>query len=282
MIFNYHDEASSREAAPARHTALPLRRPWSTLCATQIIMLQTSNITDRVHIILVEPQDSLNIGSVARAMMNLGFSRLHLVRPHEFSPEKALVTGRWAESLIRSAIVHDSLSDALKEMHDVIGFSSNSRPHRGEPIPLPDWINQRTLTPRTNTALLFGREDTGLSPEAIEQCRTLVRIPSHAEYPAFNLAQSALLVMYEISRLGWDTIERPNTELPSWEQYSHLDRICGEVMNASGFHRCDNGDPTAAAVKNMLRRIQMSEREMRIMLALFNRVRISLERTRAS
>lgn len=244
-------------------------------------MLPPSNLTDSIHIILVEPQDSLNVGSVARAMMNLGFSHLHLVRPREFSFEKALVTGRWAESLISSATMHNSLAEALANMHDVIGFSSNSRPHRGEPIPLPDWVNQRPLSPTTNTALLFGREDTGLSPEAIEQCRLLVRIPSRAEYPAFNLAQSALIVMYEISRLEWDGIKSQETTPPTWEQYVHLDRICGEVMSASGFHHHEDGDPTAAAIKNMLRRIQMSEREMRIMLALFNRVRISLERSGA-
>jgi tRNA C32,U32 (ribose-2'-O)-methylase TrmJ len=51
-------------------------------------------------------------------------------------------------------------------------------------------------------------------------------------------------------------------------------------MEASGFHHHEAGDPTATAVKNMMRRIQMSEREMRIMLALFNRVRITLGRSR--
>lgn len=244
-------------------------------------MLAPSHITDQIHIVLVEPQDSLNVGSVARAMMNLGFAHLHLVRPREFSVEKSLITGRWAEELIRHAVIHDSLAEALSSMHDVIGFSSNSRPNRGEPIPLPDWIDQKPFSAAQATALLFGREDTGLSPEAIEQCRLLVRIPSRAEYPAFNLAQSALVAMYEISRLGWNHIERPHTELPTWEQYAHLDRICGEVMRASGFHHCEEGDPTATAIKNMLRRIQMSEQEMRIMLALFNRVRISLERSQA-
>lgn len=220
------------------------------------------------------------MGSVARAMKNLGFTHLHLVRPKEFSLEISLITGRWAEDLLRRAMIHDSLSEALEGIHDVVGFSSNSRPHRGEPIPLPDWMHQQPFNTTHKTALLFGREDTGLPPEAIEQCRLLVRIPSRAEYPAFNLAQSALLAMYEISRLAWDAIEQSPTELPTWEQYAHLDRICGEVMSASGFHHCEEGDPTAVAVKTILRRSQMSEREIRIMLALFNRVRISLERSR--
>lgn len=164
-------------------------------------------------------------------------------------------------------------------MHDVIGFSSHHRPRRGEPIPLPDWVD--TLKEQTDRriALLFGREDTGLTVEAIEQCRMLVRIPSHAEYPALNLAQSALVVMYELSRLSWGMLARPHEELPSWNHYTQLDRLCTEVMSASGFHHGEEGDPTAAAIKNMFRRIQMNEKEMRIMLALFNRIRISLEKS---
>jgi tRNA/rRNA methyltransferase len=230
------------------------------------------------HIMLIEPQDSLNIGSVARAMMNLGFKHLHLVRPGNFSLEKALVTGRWAEPLIRCSSIHDSLSEALGTMQDVIGFSSLSRPHRGEPTPLPEWIESINARHVERTALLFGREDTGLTTEAIEQCRMLVRIPSHHDYPAFNLAQSALLTMYELSRFSWDTDSATRDQSPTWNQYERLDQLCSEVMVAAGFRHHEAGDPTAASVKNMLRRIQMNEREMRIMLALFNRVRISLGR----
>jgi tRNA/rRNA methyltransferase len=240
-------------------------------------MLPSNATIDSTHIVLVEPQDSLNIGSIARAMMNFGFRHLHLVKPHEFSLDKALVTGRWAEPLLRSAQVHSSLHEALHDMHDVVGFSSHHRPRRGEPTPLPDWAPSLTNNPVPSRALLFGREDTGLTVEAIEQCRLLVRIPSSADYPALNLAQSAVVVMYELSRLGWDEIERRHDELPSWNHYEQLDRLCREVMNASGFNRAESGDPTSASVLTMLRRMQMNEREMRIMLALFNRIRISLE-----
>ncbi len=233
---------------------------------------------DLFHIMLIEPQDSLNVGSVARAMMNLGFKHLHLVRPHNFSLEKALVTGRWAEALLKSASIHDSLPDALATMKDVIGFSSLSRPHRGEPTPLPEWMEGIKTRPIEQTALLFGREDTGLTTEAIEQCRMLVRIPSHHQYPAFNLAQSALLAMYELSRLSWDAASAAHDETQTLNQYERLDQLCSEVMVSAGFRHHEEGDPTAASVKNMLRRIQMNEREMRIMLALFNRVRISLGR----
>jgi TrmH family RNA methyltransferase len=211
-------------------------------------------------------------------MMNFGFMHLHLVRPHEFSVEKALVTGRWAEELIRGAAVYDSLGEVLGKMHDVVGFSSHHRPRRGEPTPLPDWVSTLVTAPQGRCALLFGREDTGLPVEAIEQCRLLVRIPTRVEYPALNLAQSALVVLYELSRLGWDALERPHDEQPTWNQYAQLDRLCNEVMNASGFHHGEEGDPTAASVRNMFRRIQMNEREMRIMLALFNRIRMASSR----
>lgn len=243
-------------------------------------MLPSSPLIDHTHIILVEPQDSLNIGSVARAMMNFGYTHLHLVRPHEYSLERALVTGRWAEELLRRATIYDSLDQALGTMHDVIGFSSHHRPRRGEPVLLPDWTASLHPTTQQNIALLFGREDTGLTLEAIEQCRLLVRIPTRAEYPALNLAQSVLVALYELSRLTWTDIARPHEELPSWNHYAQLDRVCDEVMRTSGFHHGAAGDPTAATVKNLLRRIQMNEKELRIMLALFNRVRISLEHKR--
>jgi tRNA/rRNA methyltransferase len=241
-------------------------------------MLPPTPTLDHTHIVLVEPQNSLNVGSIARAMMNFGCMHLHLVRPHEFSLDKALVTGRWAEDLLRQAVIHDSLDTALRDMHDVVGFSSHHRPRRGEPIPLPDWVDSLHLHSPGRVALLFGREDTGLTNEAIEQCRILVRIPTRAEYPALNLAQSVLVALYELSRQAWGQIERPTQEFPSWNHYAQLDRLCDEVMRASGFHHGAAGDPTAMSVKNMLRRIQMNEKELRIMLALFNRVRISLER----
>jgi tRNA/rRNA methyltransferase len=242
-------------------------------------MLPTSPYSENTHIVLIEPQDSLNVGSIARAMMNFGYQHLHLVCPHEFSLDRALITGRWAEGLLREARVHDSLDTALRDMHDVVGFSSHHRPRRGEPTLLPDWINTKPCSGNQSLALLFGREDTGLTPEAIEQCRLLVRIPSRAEYPALNLAQSALVVMYELSKDAWPDIERTPTELPSWNQIAQLDRLCDEVMSLAGFHHSAAGDPTAASVKNILRRSQMNERELRIMLALFNRIRISLTRS---
>lgn len=245
-------------------------------------MLPRTSIAELTHIVLVEPQDSLNIGSIARAMMNFGFARLVLVKPNQFSIEKALITGRWAEEILRSTVVYDSIDEALRDMHDVVGFSSQSRPRRGEPMLLPDWLSTLSDSSPRRLAVLFGREDTGLTVEAIEQCRLLVRIPSQAAYPSLNLAQSALVVMYELSRLGWNTIERSSEQLPSWNQYAQLDRLCGEVMVASGFHRGEERDPTAATVKNMLRRITMNEREMRIMLALFNRIRITFERAQGT
>lgn len=244
-------------------------------------MLPPSPLAERFQIILVEPQNSLNVGSVARAMMNLGFNALHLVNPFEFNPEKALVTGRWAEPIIRSAQFHSSIEDALETMDDVVGFSSHRRPQKGDPLPLPDWCAQLAGGPARRTALLFGREDTGLPNEALERCRLLVRIPSSEEYPSFNLAQSVLLVMYQLSQMQWGEIVRSEHELPSWNQYEQLDRIVYEVMCRSGFQKAGADNPIPGLMKTLFRRMQMNEREMRVILAMFNRIRLTLEREAA-
>ena len=68
---------------------------------------------DRFHVVLVEPGDSLNIGAVARAMMNLGYRHLHLVAPPRYEPARAAVTACWATDILEGAAVHDSLEAAL-------------------------------------------------------------------------------------------------------------------------------------------------------------------------
>ena len=71
------------------------------------------------NVVLVEPEESLNIGSVARAMMNLGFYNLHLIRPKNYDRARAQVTACWAGTVLDQLKIHDSPELALSEMQYV-------------------------------------------------------------------------------------------------------------------------------------------------------------------
>ena len=89
--------------------------------------LRVSSNNERIHVFLLEPLGSLNVGSVARAMSNLGFSHLHLIAPRNYHFEKAAKTACWATDVLEKIQVHDTLGEALSEMNDVVGFTSSPK-----------------------------------------------------------------------------------------------------------------------------------------------------------
>ncbi len=244
---------------------------------TNDIWLSKSQLSENIHIVLIESIESLNIGSAARAMKNLGFSNLHLVAPRSYSPEKAKVTACWADDIVNGAIIHSSLEEALSGMQEVVGFSAKQGTFHPGKLLLPEWIDKIQTKPVVKTAILFGPEDCGLNAGHIEHCHWLVRIPSTAECPSFNLAQSVLVALYELSRLNWAGLkcEMDEKQLPTWNEYYQLDRIVDEVLTVSGFF---NGGPAPipGLIKNLFRRMAMDDREMKVMLAVFGRIKRSL------
>ena len=241
--------------------------------------LPSHTLGERFYIVLVEPEHSINIGSVARAMLNFGFKKLILVRPQEFDRERCLITARWASKVIQEAEVIDEFSDALSPMKDVIAFGGRKNSNAMANAILPECISELKQTSTTPTALVFGPEDTGLRNEHLEYCRTVVRIPSSTEYPSFNLAQSVLLVLNELTReLRAQVAPIDVPERPTWNEFRQLDRILDEVLHVSGFYRKGSPETIPPLVKNLFRRAEPDEREMRVLLALFARVQKTMQK----
>lgn len=233
---------------------------------------------DHVHIVLVEPQQSSNIGAVARAMENFGFSKLHLVAPRDFDAEKAKAAACWATDVLNSVKFHRDLEEALSPMHNVVGFSSSHGKNRREPILLPDWTSQLSISTSSELALVFGPEDTGLQNKHLQHCRSLVRLPSTAKNPSFNLAQAVLLVLNELSRRSGDLIPREQLrEMATWSDLYQLDQLVTSVAKESGFESETTSEAIPRILKNLFRRIHPDKREVNILLGLFSRIEKSLK-----
>ncbi|MES2463292.1 MAG: TrmH family RNA methyltransferase [Armatimonadota bacterium] len=262
--------------------------------------LNTGNFCNSFHVILVEPADSLNVGAVARAMMNLGFRHLHLVDPLNYDRPHARVTARRADPLLESMVFHDTFEQAIADMDEVVGLALRSGERPAHFVTLPQWTNalpdkmgSPEETPR-KIALVFGPENSGLRNEHLDQCRWVIRIPSTEEFSAFNLAQSVLLVLYDISRVL--SAELPHEPLPvvppenrrsarkspairpTWNEYFQLDRHLDGVMAETGFVREGSPQPVPALLKSLFRRLELTPQEMGILLAFFARIHAMLRR----
>ena len=233
-------------------------------------------MTDLLHIFLVEPEDNANIGAVARAMKNMGFSHLHLVAPPRFDPVRAAVTACGAGDILDMCTIHESLEDALAPMEDVIGFSGRQGKNRPLRL-LSEWLEDQLSAPYRSTALVFGPEETGLHEKHIAHCRWLVRIPTNPECSSLNLAQAVLIVLYELSKSApFPCAGRCESSPVPWTEFSHLETLVNEVLEKSGFYNEGTPPSLPHLIGNLFRRALPDDREMRILQGIFGRIGKSL------
>lgn len=154
----------------------------------------------RLRIVLVEPREAGNVGAVARAMKNFGFGELWIVGRH---PELLPVSGWWAsgaDDVLAAARFVPTLLEAIGDVHVSVATTSM----RGRTTPVT--YTPRTLATAYNAlaaeqvlALVFGREDSGLTREELVLCQYSAAIPANDAFPTMNLAQSACVFCYELS-----------------------------------------------------------------------------------
>lgn len=152
-------------------------------------------------IVLDRPQDAVNIGAVVRAIKNMGFTQLRLVQPRSYTAADLLRVAHHAEDVIEQIRVYGTLDDALADTVYVVGTSAIA--HSGRALRRDVETLSRELSWRAESglvALLFGTEDDGLNNAALDRCHCVVALPTNPDYPALNLAQSVLLLLYELAR----------------------------------------------------------------------------------
>jgi TrmH family RNA methyltransferase len=150
-------------------------------------------------VVLDEPQDVVNVAAVIRAMLNMGLGRLRLVRPLDFDPYRIEGIAHRSSHIVGAVELHDTLEGAVADAVFVAGTSARPRtanrnyvrPREAAPVVL-EHASAGTV------CVLFGREDRGLTNEALDLCHAIVTIPTEPQYWSLNLAQAFLVVAYEI------------------------------------------------------------------------------------
>ena len=154
---------------------------------------------DNVVVVLDETLDVVNIAGVIRGMMNMGLGRLRLVRPNDFDPYRIQGIAHRSSPIIAATEVHDTLASAIADAVWVVGTSARPRTANR------NYVRPREVAPRIiertsegPVCVLFGREDRGLTNEALDLCQEVAIVPTAPEYWSLNLSQAFLVLAYEI------------------------------------------------------------------------------------
>ena len=165
---------------------------------------------ERVRVVLVDTSHPGNIGAVARAMWTMGLTRLSLVRPKRYPSAEATARAAGADGLLYDAPVLDSLDAALADCTWVVGTTVRSR-HLQLPRLSPREFAARAVEEanRGEVALVFGREQTGLSNEELDQCQAVASIASNPQFGSLNVAAAVQVFAYELRVSATDAARRP-------------------------------------------------------------------------
>lgn len=169
-------------------------------------------MVDKVAIVLVGPQGAANIGAAARAMKNFGITDLRLVDPVSHLSKESLSWAVDARDVLEGARVHVTLDEALSDLTFSAAFTRRLGRTRRRHLALDEAAELVAGKTRAGggCALVFGREDAGLTNDEIGRCDVVIEIPSSAALPSLNLSQSVMLACYEIAKNSGPRIQDPD------------------------------------------------------------------------
>ncbi|MBC3764751.1 tRNA (cytosine(32)/uridine(32)-2'-O)-methyltransferase TrmJ [Neptunicella marina] len=186
---------------------------------------------DKIRVVLVNTSHTGNIGSTARAMKTMGLSQLVLVDPVSEPDGQASALAAGATDVLGNAKIVSTLEEAVADCGLVIGTSARSRT-LSWPMLEPRECGEKLVAEAADypVALVFGRENNGLSNEELQQCHFHVCIPANPDYSSLNLAAAVQTLCYEVRMafLNQTSLPEVEQEYPLVEDlerfYTHLEQ----------------------------------------------------------
>ena len=246
-------------------------------------------ILENIRVVLVHTSHPGNIGAVARALKNMGIGKLYLVAPKQFPDEQANWRAVSAADLLESAVVTETLEEAVADCHFVVGTSA-----RGRRIPWP-LLDPRQCAKRMGAAsahgevaVVFGREDRGLTNEELQLCNLHLNIPTSEAYSSLNLAMAVQIVCYELRMVmelpalpsaddeHWDTPFSSNENMERF--YTHLEETLVDL------EFLDQAAPRQlmSRLRRLYSRVRLDEMELNILRGILTETQKKVAKSRQS
>lgn len=243
------------------------------------------SILRNVRVVLVEPQDPINIGATIRAMKNMGADKLRLVRPVAYDPYRLIGVAHDTEEIIEGIEHFDTIEDAIKDCVRVAGFTARRRAARREIVNASAAADDLvTFAEQGSVAIMFGREDKGLPNEALDLAQRVVTIPT-TDHASLNLAQAVLIALYELHLRANDAtrrLEPPKklTDPPTSERLEMLFSDAYRALEAIAFFKTRNEEHVMRSLRSLIYRAEPDGRETDFLRAMSIEVLRTIDRER--
>lgn len=245
-----------------------------------------------VRIVMVNTTLPANIGSALRAMKTMGLCKLVLVAPKTYPHPDIDALSAGASDLIEQIEIVETLEDAIKDCHLVFGTSARSRTIPWpllEARPAAQKSMQAVMQDQQEIAVVFGREDRGLTNEELALANYHVTIPVNTDYGVLNVSQAIQVICYEMRMATLELINKKpdqeavmhvtNQEDMHWDEplvtheqmeqfYPHIEKMLAEIE----FLDPKNPRLLPLRLRRLFGRIQLDRMEYHLLRGIFSRV----------
>ena len=239
---------------------------------------------ERIVVVLDHPKDLVNIAGVTRVMMNFGLTRLRLVKPDEFDVWRIGGIAHKSQRITEAVTQHETLEEAVADASFVVGTTARARTagrSYTRPREVAAQIAERT---REGTiAIVFGREDRGLTNEDLDRCHAVAIIPTDPTYKSLNLAQACLLLAYEVFlALGEGEGPLPKgrraTRPPTQEELEDTFAALEKGLGAIDFFKSRKPESVLRTLRTLVSRARPDLREARLIAAIGHEIKNKTQR----
>lgn len=221
---------------------------------------------DNIFFVLVEPQHPGNIGAAARALKTMGFKKLVLVNPGNYNVPEAHWMAHASEDVFEKAVVKDSLKDALTDMNFVIATTQRDRGFH-LPYYTPRQLAKKIIPISQNNkiAVVFGRENSGLTNEELGDCHVISTVPAAVNHPSLNLAQTVMIYCYELFNCSWDSDKKYYWNHASYREIEGVFEHLHQSLENVNFVPKDNWDNFIMRFRRFYGRACPEKRDVKLM-----------------
>ena len=239
----------------------------------------------RIKVVLVNTSHPGNIGATARAMANMGLTKLALVQPLEYPSMQATARAAGADYILDDAQLFPSLAKAVEDCTQVYGTTARLRSITWPQMAPQELAEQiRATDGNQDIALVFGRERTGLTNEELDLCQALVHIPVDEGHTSLNLASAVMVVAFSIrsALLVPDTSpqeigKKHSSPAAGSEQLQFYFNSLDQLLNRIAFYK-GNAMRVMRKLRRLYYKAEPSEEDVRILLGTISAINAELDK----
>jgi len=225
---------------------------------------------ENIRVVMVSPLYGGNIGSVCRAMANMGLSDLAIAAPRKTDEGETRMMACHSVGIYDERKEYPSLAAAVADCGAVFGTTARMGLYRAHAATPREWAPRiLEMAATAPVALVFGREDNGLSNEELALCSNIIQIPTTEEYSSLNVSQAVMVTCYEIFTAA-GVYAPPEEKSPpaSHDLRERMFAMWRQTLLQVGFMSEDKSDHMMMGLRRILGRGAYTEDDVRILMGM--------------